>query len=704
MKSPKSAKAAAPTSRKLIDCVVPKAKEDLQAFLGTTYEFDAEFFETDFLPSLLGLGAWDDRNWTSRIEIEKHLSSTQAAAVFLDKACYRTRPRSLRVGTYPIDAGHGRILHAKVTLLVYAESIRLIVGSANLTEPGYRRNREVAASLRTSRADTAHASLIRQAILGLQTYLTAAWNDAAECATRLALEKLDAWSADSAADESSWFAWSGATAKPLWQQVLERWPASERVHEISIVSPFWSEEDGEGPVGKLISELRSRDQLAAGARVRMLADAHPVANGMYLPVLPDSFGRWDAGSLDIVATATAVDPAVLPEEVEGMDEFRGTRRLHAKILILEGPTTTLAYFGSANFTHHGWGFLKGRGGHLEAGVLQRATGKERERLKRLLPGIIGPEVPLDGAASDRLALLSDVEPATPWPGFLRALTLVPSEATVSEDRLALEVVFVPDDVQGPWTLGLPGDDTLLFSGSQVSEATSRIELDIGVLERLLVEREVIVRWWAHSEGTRFPVNVSLEARHALPIVPGSARPGEHLLLSYYQGRIAWEALYPEPTHGAEPVPYSPAAVTSEVDTSKIQAYQVREFVEALQGIRDDLRAASTSPATMRLAVVGPVSPVALARHITDAVKRGTRTPIAGAFQLVEITGRLDEAAKLPVEREQPAWLTVLAQARTSVLTLLAEIQHLYPDLFPPDGPFRKLELSLDRFHRPEAYK
>jgi hypothetical protein len=138
-------------ARRLVDRLVsPPADGSLIAILATTYELQAEFLETDFLPSLLGLGAWDDRNWTSRIAIEKSLADTESAAVFMDTACYRGRPRSLRLSIHPVAVGRGRILHAKVTLLVYDRAVRLIVGSANLTEPGYRKNREVAATLRAT--------------------------------------------------------------------------------------------------------------------------------------------------------------------------------------------------------------------------------------------------------------------------------------------------------------------------------------------------------------------------------------------------------------------------------------------------------------------------------------------------------------------------------------------------------------------------
>jgi hypothetical protein len=79
--------------RKLVDWLGP-CKEDgeLRAMVGTTYEFQQEFFETDFLPNLLDLGAWKERNWTSRIALERRLADLKVAAVFIDSSCYRGRP------------------------------------------------------------------------------------------------------------------------------------------------------------------------------------------------------------------------------------------------------------------------------------------------------------------------------------------------------------------------------------------------------------------------------------------------------------------------------------------------------------------------------------------------------------------------------------------------------------------------------------
>lgn len=686
-------------SRRLVDRVVGQPTDGaLVALLATTYEMQADFLETDFLPSLLGLGAWDDRGWASRIAIEKSLAGTQAAAIFTDASCYRGRPRSLRLAIRPVALG-GRILHAKVTLLVYARVIRLIVASANLTEPGYRRNREVAAVLSVSAKDHTHASLIRGAIAGLRAHLADQWDEAAEKAAALATARMDEWGASAGPDDDAWFAWSGDVAvPPLWQQVLQQWPVGEPVRAVTIVSPFWSDEHGDGPVARLLDALRERDALAPGASVRLLTEAMHLGGEQCRPILPEGYRTWQPTG--VTATAAAVDPKVTRAEVDGVGDVLPTRRLHAKIVLIEGEKHSVAYLGSANFTRHGWGFPLGLPANLEAGVILRARGGDRDRLRALIPATAGPVVTLDGAVGEALVAPTAIEPAPPWPAFIRSITLVPVQVTATERQLALEITLVADEVEGAWAVALASEPALdLARGEPGAPLSVRVDLSPEVLNRVLVDQDVSVSWWAQAEGVRFPVNVALDARDELPIAPGTTAPGEALLLAYYQGRIRWEALYPEP--GA-PGPGEAAPTTgadSEVDTSHIQAYQVREFVEALRGLRDDLKAASSSPSTMRLALIGPISPLALARHVVDAIARGARSPTAGAFQLAEILACLDEAGQVTPELGKDAWRDLLAQARALVASLLGEVQAAHPDQFPADGPFRRFQASLERFHQ-----
>jgi hypothetical protein len=150
------------------------------------------------------------------------------------------------------------------------------------------------------------------------------------------------------------------------------------------------------------------------------------------------------------------------------------------------------------------------------------------------------------------------------------------------------------------------------------------------------------------------------------------------LLAYYQGKITAEDIYPpppgEPDNANDPL--NPGNVNeSMVDTTRIQSYQIREFVEALQGIRDDLRsAASGTEAAMKHAVLGEVSPVALAREVIRAVHEHRRSPTAAGFQLVEILACLMEAERFgsPPNRKD-VWVDCVACARKDITALLSAL-------------------------------
>jgi hypothetical protein len=83
-------------ARKLLDKLAPNeaAEGRLVGVLGTTYENDPHFVETDWLPNILGLGLWDDKNWTSRIALEKALSRTDGVSLLLDARCMKEVSRT----------------------------------------------------------------------------------------------------------------------------------------------------------------------------------------------------------------------------------------------------------------------------------------------------------------------------------------------------------------------------------------------------------------------------------------------------------------------------------------------------------------------------------------------------------------------------------------------------------------------------------
>lgn len=699
------AKPKSTDNRKLMDRLAPDpAAGRLLGVLATSYEMQPEFFETDFLPTLLGLGAWDDRTWSSRIALEKHLAELEAASILVDARPYRGRPRSLRVEVEPVFFPSGRILHAKVLVAVYEDAVRLVFGSANLTEPGYRRNREIAAVLMASPTRPIETLTVREALRGLRELLAPWLTSGASQLCAMADDRLGKWAAE-LDQPDQWFAWSGGP-EPLWRQVLARWPEHDRVEKVTIVSPFWSDEGGDGPIHKLVAALREGDRIVPGARFRLLTEAAPDRQGTYKPMLPESFAAFDAGLLGVSAVALAVDPRVPPEEVGMADGFVGTRSLHAKVVLFEGAETSLAYFGSANFTDRGWGFLPVPDrANIEAGLIIRRSGADRAVLQCLIPATTGEPVPLAGAAAGRLALPEASPEDAGWPGFVREILLAPSRGNANQ--LELRIRVEPDQITGTWRIGHlpavadPPQGVMLFEngdGSTAGEFT--VALAKEPLERLLREQEVQVAWWLNQEGRSFPVNVAAEARTALPISPGSGRPQEQHLIAYYQGRITWEELFPDPDAELPKDVVAPdQEETGGVDTSRIQSYVVREFVEALKGITDDLKAAAGSPKPcMRLAILGPVSPVALARRVLEAANRSERTPTAAGFQLVEILACLDAARGFPASSPfESDWIAVLDEGVGEVARMLQSLEQRHPEDLSAD--FRRYATAVRVHHQ-----
>lgn len=692
--------AAKATDRKLSDRLALDRDRhgEVLGLLATTYELEPGFFETDLLPTLLGLGAWDDKAFASRVAMEQSLAKMVGAAVVMAAGRYQGRPRSLRVELTPLSIAPRR-LHAKIVLVLYEHALRFIVSSANLTTQGYRANREVAVELEVDAEHIEHGPLVRSALESAPEALRAAWSEGAHVVRRQALARLDEWDVGAGVPGTQ-FLWGGGETL-LWEELLAKWPAGEPVQTVAVASPFWSEEHGDGPLSKLIGRLRSDGNLALDVDVLLLTEAVKSSGEGYKPLLPDSLARLDLSSLGVRAAAQAVDPSVLPEEVGGREDFVRTRPLHAKVVLLEGPDTSLAYLGSANFTRRGFGFFSSPAlANIEAGLSLRRNGADRASLRAIVPKGIGPMVPLGGGDAEHAPVAEKDDDEPQWPSFLLAVRLVPREDDPDSLRLVAEIS--KDDVAGPWSLWLgdkTGEPLLVVDGSEKGSEPHSAELDTEQVNELLRLRDVLVSWWAHEEGTRFPINVTLAARERLPMAPGGAQPGEDQLVAYYQGRIAFEDMFADPEMEEEREEYERGSGPEEsgVDTSRIQSYKVRAFVEALQGIKDDLKASSVSEPALRLALRGPVSPVALAREVCRAVREHDRSATAGGFQLVEILVCLEEARGFSVpERLADAWRSNATKASADVAAMLDELKREHANELAPSTGFGRYEAKVRR--------
>jgi len=685
------------TERKLIDRLAPDDLWGLMhGLLATTFDLQPEFLEMDFLPSLFRLGAWDDRSWATRIGLERKLAELEAAVVIMEARRYNVRPRSLRLQLIPANSPHGTSLHAKVTLIVFDQAVRLIVGSANLTEPGYRKNREAVAVITATEKNPAETAVVRDALTGMEAML-ADWltPDANRIISR-AKEIIAPWGSGQLKPDNH-FQWSGKTTT-LWRAFLSNWPSSEPVRKLTIASPFWSEDAGT-TVRAFLAELKSRNLLHADIEVLLLTEAFVDTKKQYRPVLPLSYAAFDWKGLGVKVSAQAVSGEVLPEELGGMEGFTGTRPLHAKIVVMEGAKTGLAYLGSANFTAHGWGFLKREtAANIEAGVLLRRRAGSKA-LQSMLPPLIGLPVLLGAAKPTDLSPPESSPDDPPWPFFIKEVAL---STAASGDALQLNISVQPESHLLKWSAVLLGPETIdipvLVSDEEANNpirTNYQVPLPPDVLNRILLDQEVTIRWSECLAGRRVPVNVDFAARLCVPISPSSPRIEEGSLLSYYQGQIAWDDLFPVPIAMSLARHASLAAPESGVDKSKIQSYQIRDFVEALSGIRGDLKAVSQAEPSMRLALLGPVSPVALAKTVREAVESGRRTATAAGFQLVEILACLKSVRGLKVPQKlTQTWMAHLDQAHAQVAEVLTQLETKFPQEFTSNGSFARYRKTI----------
>lgn len=656
----------APSSRGLIDHVVGAPTLDrLEALLTTTFDMESDFVDRDYLPSLLRLPTLDDYSSRARMQIEAELTRLTAASVLMEARRFQGRPRSLRVNVTPARLATTGVLHAKVTVAVHQSAVRLTVASANLTAGGYRHNREVALVIEANAKRGSEAKLILSALAPMRELLAPWWNADAESAAALAERRLKSWASGADADDDVAFLWSGGE-RSLVDQFAALWPRGERVRRIRIVSPFWSDATDAGPLSLLLRALKARKADTEGAEVTLVCAAAPDTTTTWAPSLPASFASFDFRELGVAVEAIAARPNVDRED-GGNDNVQIERRLHAKVVVIDGASTSLAYLGSANFSLPGWGFTARAGANIEAGVAMRA-GVRGDPHRTLIPPTIGAAVRLTGDGRARiLASQGDDDEVIAWPAFLlRAELQERVDAAVLDLVLGVDAERLPD----AWSLSVDEHDAPLRVNASTPQ-TRVAELSAEALTRVLRNQSVFVRWTDCPNGMAYPINVTPKARAKIPLGDPNQRPSEADLIAFFQGRISLEDVYPPPGDEVPAHEGAAQALDSAVDTSRILAYRVRSFVEALPGIRQELKNSAVSEQSIRVSALGPVSPVALSREIVRAVDE-SRSGVAAGFQLTELILCIDAARSAEVpDALRAVWSDALGEARAEVLKLLA---------------------------------
>jgi hypothetical protein len=119
----------------------PTGAGDPVGCIAATFTFDPNFFEEECLSRFLNIDSHPDREGLAFLLERENLLGSLYAGVFIDHRQAGV-DHSLRWDVLPVRIP-GRYQHAKIAVLAWANYIRILVSSANLTPAGYRNNQEI---------------------------------------------------------------------------------------------------------------------------------------------------------------------------------------------------------------------------------------------------------------------------------------------------------------------------------------------------------------------------------------------------------------------------------------------------------------------------------------------------------------------------------------------------------------------------------
>jgi hypothetical protein len=612
--------------------------------VATTYTFDAAFFEDHCLARFVSMDT--DPNEDARayaIEREEKLSQV-FSGVLVDQA-HVPMHRSLRWHVFPVRVENDGILHAKLSLLAWNHCIRVIIGSANLSEAGYRKNLEVAGTLDFTADGSIPLSLLREVLDFIEStrqnapgadQLDGSQAGLSRFINRVR-EHVSGWA------EGGWkrgepevaLAITGPDRPSLFDQLRQLWrfsPASEAW----VVSPFFDEGN------RAIVTAQALESLL----IQREHDIHFFISGRQLPDGTTELDMPSSLRASKRSKTTYHHHRVVPHDGEEQ------RSLHAKSIWMERDGQGLYCLGSSNFTQPGTGTApSGAPRHIELNlvyVLPDTAGEFARVCNRTYPNVKEVDVENDHVSFLQLA------DRTPETGALRGLPAAFGTATVfgSDGGLRLELEL-QDEAPSQFVVSLPTEEVVLRS-DQWSAAGGRLKHTYE-LGPITPPSFLTVVWSSlpdiQAYRSCWPVNVSDPALLPHPedlrslkledliTVLTSARPAHETIARLLKTR---EASRKKPDE-IETDPHK------KIDTAHHLLKRMRRAAEAMEELRARLERPTFSREALRARLLGPLGPLALASRLV------AEEPAGAAFMIAELATTIAHA-KLDPRGDLPALL------------------------------------------------
>ena len=664
--------------------------------IATTYTFSAELLEAELLPRFLGL-EFDpaEREPAFIVEREDALEGV-TAAVLVDQHTVDARQTTLRWDQVPMRVPRA-VQHAKVTLLAWERLVRLIIGSANLTVPGYRHNREVVGVLDFfDHADSTPRQLIDDALGFLSRLLEfAAAEPTIISRVRGGLDTVTSrvrrWASiprKFAAREylKVYFVPTlphadGRVARSTLKQVVDLW-GNRTARDIRVVTPFVGNPGGS--FRSVTSEVAKiphtgTAQISLGIPGTK-SEAEPRKRIAGLP----------AAFRDAWAEAWECDPEELSVCIVVPDsEHRGRpveRPLHAKALYVGNNDIALLCCGSSNFSPSGMGVGVA---NVEANLCYLDRAKSQ-----VDGGTLYDRLPVDWQR-DLVHRVEWPEAAPPseedadeerWgvPDFFRWATFDPVE-----HRLVIGLADVPLPLQWSISLSHPGSPVLASQDSALA-AEGRLPIALPPEWRGVPITTLRVRWHdaAVAREALLPVHVLDRAQLPPPESLGSLT-AEGILACLLAGCSPAEWVDRQAACGAGSGYHGPVDPAIDPhrfhDPSGLALYRVRRLGRGLAAMAQRIVGTVRTPEAVEYQLHRhPLGPIRLAEALCD---EGRSIEIAGfklreashAFGLLEVALMLAHAGNRLHRLHRAGEADHRPRFRRAVVTVLGSAKDALPD-------------------------
>lgn len=681
------------TPRPILEAYIPPPGFKLESLIATTYEADWDFIERQFLPVCLDMPVdFSDQEFkisTCHITI---LQDIRASAL--------ARRLSPRIESLMVS---GRKLHSKISVLLWCREnggnekrARLVVTSANLTEPGYRENHEIYSSLEFGIKNQAKLAILSAALAHIEAIgrdlspqLNTQLNEFRRHAKTFTQFELTDAGPEIFVD-----------AEKVVEGLRAEWvKATNTAPEFcAIVSPFWPK--GNSDPGKPILNTINYLGLGEDSKLHLIADSSIGEKGKILPVIPsaliNSLSSEFKGDLLLAAAkpdyGCDIESANDDDSEEHLNDTASSaadanysRKLHAKIIFLGGKDVSVLYFGSSNCTRKGLSLNVA--GNWEAGLIYRLPGGI-DFYKHFAPFADVPVKVIAGKIP-QVSEPGDIEADDgKLPVFLTSISVTEThfEFKFNQALVSDLTISMPDALSGERQLGIfsgrptAGILKVLFSdiivalpdGSRLPQASVAIR-NISPFVELTWDAETAI----------FPVN--FQCKHALPLALRGRELTEEELIEYYTKGFISDGGIEKPGGG-----HTPAAHTPSDPRRNILAYRVREFIEALRGMEDTVSGSANSLPALETVLFGPRGIIQLANRVANSLAMppsngGPRkSAVAAGFQLVELIACLGRIKKGLADSESRGRV---AAAREDCRKLLRDITATAPEL--ADSLFQK---------------